>query len=121
MKIASVLAGIGFATLTSLAVPALAARTGVGLSIGDITVYGSNARIFISSGISGSTPACASSHPNHFAINVSTDKGRAQLSIATAAMLSGKTINVLGLGTCLAVDTPGTLNWQELDQISMNP
>jgi hypothetical protein len=121
MKIASVLSGLGFAALTSLAIPALAARTGVGLTIGDITIYGSNARIFFSSGISGSTPACGSGHPSHFGINLATDKGRAQLSLATAAMLSGKTVNVLGTSGCIAVDTPGTNNWQELDQLSMNP
>jgi hypothetical protein len=121
MKLASVLSGLGFAALTTLAGSALALRTGVGLTIGDITVYGSNARIFIASGVSGSTPACGSGHPNHLGINLSTDKGRAQLSIATAAMLSGKTINMTGGAGCISVDTPGGNNWQELDQISLNP
>lgn len=121
MKMVSLLSSLGFALVASIAIPASAARTGVNLTIGDITVYGSNARIAISGGtLSGTKASCTpSSRQNHFGINLATEKGRAQLSLATAAMLSGKVIFVTGKDTCIAVDVPGTSDWQELDQISL--
>ena len=122
MRMVSLLSFLCLAAIASVTTPASAARTGIGLTITDITVIGSNARIYIRTGVRCSRPGCTSaSHQNHFGIDVTTDKGRAQLSIATAAMLSGKTINLTGYNTCIAVDTPGTNDWQELNQISMNP
>jgi hypothetical protein len=118
MKIVSLVSLVAFAALTFAASPALAVRNGVELTITDVTVYGSNARIYFETGVAGSTPGCTTAARNkHFAINVSTNKGKAQLSLATAALLSGKTVNVLGLDTCLTVESTG---WQELDQITIN-
>jgi hypothetical protein len=120
MRIRTLLSGLGFGAFFLIAGTAFAARTGVSLSIQDITVIGTQARIFIGSGLSGTAPTCGSAHPSHFGIDLTTDKGRAQLSLATAAMLSGKTINVTGATTstdCITSDFAA----QNLYQLTLNP
>ena len=120
MKTISLLSILSFAALAFNAAPAAAARTGVSLTITEITVIGTNARISFSSGLSGTKAGCTStSRQNHFGINVGTNKGRALLQVATAALLSGKTVNVTGFDTCIAVDTT-LIDWQELNQLSLN-
>src|SRR5262249_31348862 len=124
MNIRSVVALFAFTGLVSVAHTASAARTGVNLSIGDITVEGTgdHARIFISAGtLTGTAPAGCSANPNHFAIDLTTNKGRAQFSIAESAILAGRQIYVTGLNTGTSADCMqvGTLNLQVLDQLTI--
>ena len=119
MKLISLLSALSFVALALNAAPADAARTGVSLTITEITVIGTNARISFATGLTGTKAGCTSaSRQNHFGINLGTNKGRALLSVATAALLSGKTVNVTGFDTCIAVDA-ATIDWQELNQLSI--
>ena len=118
MKTLSMLSLLGFTVLTAFAPDASAVRTGVTLTIGDITIEGTErARIYVP-GLSGTAPACGSSRPHHFSMDQTTNKGRAQLDLATAAMLSGKPVHVHGLDTCLTILNTA---YQQLGQLTLNP
>lgn len=104
--------------LTLLATPAMAATSGVNVTIADITIAGSHARISFVNGIAGTAPACGNAHPKHFGIDLATNQGRAQLSLATSAVLSGKTVNVVGhASSCVTSDFAA----QTLVQLTLNP
>ena len=68
------------------------------------------ARISVSGTVSGSRPVNGchnnSSLNRHWSFDISTAKGKAILSVATAALLSGATVVVVGAGNCLTV-SPG--------------
>jgi len=121
MYVRSLLSGLLFGAMSLVTVSALAFnRTGVGLTIVDVSVFGSNARITVSGTLSGTVPAChTSGSANAFGLNLGTDKGRAQLSIAVAAMLAGKTVNITGpsTNTCVATDA----QTQDTFQLTLNP
>lgn len=107
MNIRKLVAYVSFGTLTLFAGSAFAARTGTSLTIDNITVYHGNARIYIASGLSGTSLSCGSAHPNDLGIPLGTAHGTALLNLATAAMLSGRLINVTGSGStgdCVATD-----------------
>ena len=106
-------------TAISLVAGQAAARSGVNLQIKDITIIGANHRARIwAPGAGGSTPSCGSSRPDHYAIDLSTDKGKALHDLAMAAMLSGKLVHITGSASaCLDV---GGINHQVLDQLTLN-
>jgi hypothetical protein len=120
MKNLFVSALLGIAVLSAFPKPALAARTGASVAITDITIVGTGdkARLLITAGVAGTAPACGLAKPNEFAIDLATNKGRSIINLATAAMLSGKSVNVAGLETCLLV---GGTYYQTLDLITLNP
>ena len=43
--------------------------------------------------------------PSAFALAINTERGRAILSLLTSALVAGKTVNILGSGTCSAVSS----------------
>ncbi len=122
MKIFSV-AALGFLGLSLIATPALAVKSATGLTISDITIIGTDrARIAISSlsgTTGGSAPGCSVA-ATLFAIDLTSQKGRALLNLATAAVLAGKTVNITGGNGCIAVDNATSLI-QTLDQLTLNP
>ena len=123
MKFPSLVPVLSFVALSASATPALAVKSATLLTIGDITVIGFNARISVASlrGTNGGmAPACGAGSPELFGIDLATNKGRAQLELAMAAVLSGKTVNLTGGTGCMAVDT-ASVNIQTLDQLSLNP
>jgi hypothetical protein len=70
------------------------------------------------SAISGSPASCAVYPQVAMYIDLSTNKGRAVLSVATAAMLAGKKVSIWGTGTC---GTPSGLAAEELiDRITVS-
>src|SRR5690349_2975129 len=83
-------------------VPSVQAATYSG-KLGRIVVAGTQYAVIISAGaVSGSRPSC---HPsvgqfNSFAIDISTAKGKAVLSLAQAALLANKTTFISGAGVC---------------------
>lgn len=76
-------------------------------TVTDVTVEtGTNfARVaLLSSPTSGVRPGCHNAtYTKHYSFDVSTSKGKALLSLAMAALLSGRQLAVLGTGTCLNV------------------
>jgi hypothetical protein len=55
-------------------------------------------------------PTChAAGYINHYGFDLSTAKGKAILTTATAAMLAGRRIGVVGSGTCVPVSPNLTL------------
>lgn len=70
-----------------------------------------------------SRPACHDTsgfYYAHWAFDVSTAKGKAQLAVAQAALLSGKTVIVNGGTTCVNVASSGTLNIEVATELQIN-
>lgn len=68
-------------------------------------------------------PSCHDSsgfYGAHWAFDVSTSKGKAQLAVAQAALLSGKTVTVTGGTTCVNVASSGTLNIEVATELQIN-
>src|SRR5688572_25446110 len=110
MNIRTILSSGAFLVGSLTAGSALATRTGVGVTILDVTIAGSHARVtFNSAGMSGTVPTCHNAGTNAFGINLTTDKGKAQFSLAMSALLAGRTLNVAGTngagGTCVTSDS----------------
>jgi hypothetical protein len=119
MHIRNLVSGVVFGAVALFAGSALAAgRTGAGLTVVDVTVFGSNAKITVSGTLSNSAATCGSGQQNAFAIELATPIGRAQLSMAMAALLAGRVVHITGTTSntdCLLTD----VNNQRLIQISL--
>lgn len=127
MHIRNLVSGVVFGTVALFAGSALAAgRTGGGLTVVDVTIYGNHAKITVSGTLSNTAATCNSLpnvQPNAFAMDLTHNTaagavGRAQLSIAMAALLAGRVVHITGTttnGDCLQTDV---LN-QRLLQISL--
>jgi hypothetical protein len=92
------------ATLTSQA-SALGSVNAVRVT--ELSLDGTNlAWAHFSANIGGSRPACMNSGwANDLAFDPTTSKGKALLSVLTAALLSGKQVDVAGVGTCTTMAT----------------
>ena len=63
-------------------------------------------------------PACHNTeYGMHYGFDLSTPKGKALLATTTAALLAGKTVQLAGTGTCIAVRE--TLVLEELATLSL--
>ena len=58
-----------------------------------------------------------SGYRQHYGFDISTPKGKALLATATAALLAGKTVQLAGTGTCIAVTE--TLMLEELATLTL--
>lgn len=87
--------------------------------ISDITMQGTQfARIAVTSA-SGARPACHNAgYTIHYGFDISTNKGRALLSTATAALLAGKRVSATGAGSCTNL---GTVTIETLDSLTLWP
>ncbi len=56
--------------------------------------------VHFSSALTGTPATCASSHPKQLAFDANTDGGKAILSMALSAKMSGKKIYASGTGSC---------------------
>jgi hypothetical protein len=126
MKFRSLLGSMGFIALATIAGPASAVRNGVNLTISALTVSGpeNKATIAFASGVSGVSLCSSAGKANHFAIDLTSDKGKAQLSLATNAMLFGHTVNVASQllnGVSDQCTSVFGNQVQILDQITLNP
>jgi hypothetical protein len=68
------------------------------------------ALVRINGSTSGTRPGCHAGGAQQLAysMDLNTVKGRALLSLASAAQLAGRSLEVYGGGTCLTVGTPYT-------------
>lgn len=94
------------ALLSSIAVssPALAGQqTGgkVTTLIADNVGYS-----FTANGTRSGVPGCATANPNNWAIDISTDAGKALAATIISAFLNGKTLNIMGTGNCTVAAFP---------------
>jgi hypothetical protein len=106
------------AVVVSLAVaqPVFAVGAVPGVKISQVSIMGASTLALTFSGPIFGKPACHTNSASVMLIDVTTNKGRAVLSLATSALLANVTITALGLGTCSSV--PGTTTAAEnLDSI----
>jgi hypothetical protein len=92
------------ASLTlALASPVYAAGTISGQQLNIINVYGSSTTPYavLSFSAAASTPPACTQFSAAMAIDASTTRGKAQLSLVTAAFLAGKNVTVIGSGSCV--------------------
>jgi hypothetical protein len=122
MHIRNLVSGVVFGAVALSAGSALAAgRSGGGLTVVDVTIYGSNAKITVSGTLVNTAATCGglpNVQPNAFAMELGTTLGRAQLSMAMAALLAGRVVHITGTATngdCLTTDVAN----QRLIQISL--
>lgn len=98
-KVCGVLAlfGLGFA-----AVSTAYAGQATQVNISSVQVVGSSTSPYAAIGMNGisGAPSCATFPAIVMYADLSTNKGRAILSTATAAMLAGKKVTVIGTGGC---------------------
>lgn len=94
--------GLGLVVLAARADAASATGT-----VQQIEIVGTQYAILRINGTSGSRPVChtGGQQQTAFSVDLGTNKGRSLLSIATAAQLAGRSVEVYGAGTCL---TPGS-------------
>lgn len=100
-------ASIGISTSAS------AQSTGATGPIGriDMQTAGGGKVIFYQGGNRSGVPACASNLNNRWAFDGTTPSGQATLSILLSAYMSGKSIQVVGMGTCSAWGDTETVNY----------
>src|SRR5262245_27750897 len=87
-------------SLTSIA----HAAGSVSSSVTQISIVGTSTSSYASisfGALISAGPSCAGSLTNIMYIDLSTNKGRAVLSTATAALLAGKLVSAIGTGTCV--------------------
>src|SRR5688572_14114662 len=97
MRIRNLLSGLVFGTVALSAGSALAAsRSGAALTVVDVTSYGANAKITLSGTFVNTAATCGAAQPNAFAMDLGTTLGRAQLSMAMAALLAGRVVHITG-------------------------
>ena len=82
--------------------PTASATVGNGTLLEVVIESGTSfARVRLSGAAIGGRPACHNAaYTTHYGFDISTPKGKALLSTATAAMLAGKTVSLGGVGTC---------------------
>lgn len=100
------------ATLFSALIPTASANSLGQNTIADITVEAGTqyARIALNGSAITGRPACHNAtYTVHYGFDVSTAKGKALLSLATAASLAGKTIRITGSNACVTVASGLTL------------
>jgi hypothetical protein len=87
--------------------------------VSDITLQGTQfARIAVTTA-SGARPACHNAaYTIHYGFDLGTNKGRALLSTATAALLAGKRVTATGAGSCTNL---GTVTIETLDSLTIWP
>jgi hypothetical protein len=106
---------------------ALAAVAGAGVAkasshsgkITAVRVQGTNVAVLLTDGIPNPRPGCHNSlQVTAYAFDFSTSKGRALLSLAQAAVLSGKPVTITGGTTCTNVG--GTENIETVQMLALN-
>jgi hypothetical protein len=90
------------ASAMALATPEAGASEAISRPLLEVTIEGSNyARLSVSGSAIGGRPGChTAGFTVHYAWDISTTKGKAMLSMAQAALLAGRRVNVTGTGTC---------------------
>ena len=105
------------AVATSHTANATVSSTGL---IQDITLEeGTNfARVALTTAVTG-RPACHNAtFTTHYGFDVSTAKGKAALSMLTAAQLAGKRVVIFGTAACINVSQGvGTTNIEEVQRV----
>ena len=98
--------------LLALASIGLVTNTSYAESIADsLTVYqvridqSGRGYVWFSSALTGTPASCGSSHPNQLSFDTNTNGGKAILSMALSAKMSGKRIYAQGTGTCEGYNT----------------
>ena len=71
--------------------------------VANIQVTGTSFVILYVQGTVGNRPSCHSGGNNEYAFDVSTNKGRALLSTAQAALLAGRYVSIFGGSSCTTV------------------
>jgi len=111
------------AALLGLGLTGLAATAHAGSATGTVTtidIEGTRFAFLRLSTSPSSRPAC---HPNlqqsAFAIDLDTSKGRAILSVATSAMLAGKTVEIIGNNACIDTGSTGLGNIESIDRFTI--
>src|SRR4051812_36719337 len=108
MNIKFLASAVSLALITTLSPVANAAGNGYGPLDGVSVANGVNyASIQISGAGTIGHPACQTggSTSPFFGFDISTNKGKAMLSLAQAAQLAGKVVSVAGTGACITVGT----------------
>jgi hypothetical protein len=84
--------------------------------IQDVTIGGPNfARVAVGTVAVGGRPACHNAaYTTHWGFDISTAKGKATLSVATAALLASRRVYVIGTNGCVDV---GSIRLEEVDTI----
>lgn len=105
-KLISTIVASVIAASTVLSVGATAnASSQTFAKISDITIEGPNnntARVALAVPTIGGRPACHTANFTvHYAIDLSTNAGKAQLAGLQAAQLAGKQISIVGSNTCI--------------------
>ena len=83
--------------------PVLAQASSASGPIKNVTIKGTNFAVIMLTSATGSRPACHTASIYEYAFDISTSKGRALLSTAQAAMMSGKQTTVTGGTTCTTI------------------
>lgn len=94
----------------SSSVSASAAQSVAGATIGSLGVHESGGRSFLELRLNeelDGAPTCHTAKGGAFAIDLGTEKGQAIFKLATAALLSGSTVNVQGLNSCETFNNRG--------------
>jgi hypothetical protein len=121
MKISSksrALAALIAATTFSAFIPTASASNATN-TIADITVDSGAqyARVYLNGPTVTGRPACHNAvFVTHFAFDISTAKGKALLSVATAAFLAGKSVFITGSNTCI---NPGSGNMESISSLAI--
>lgn len=98
----------------ALAANAHAGTAGSGI-LSDVHFMNNGVVIVYTSGVRADVPTCASTQPDRFAIDASTEAGKAQLSGLLAAYVAEKTVRIFGMGSCAAHPDTETINYFVID------
>jgi hypothetical protein len=85
--------------------------------IANIQITGTSfAKVYVTLAVGG-RPSCHNGGTTEYAFDVSTNKGRALLSIAQAALLAGKYVSIIGGSTCTTI---GGQSIETLQTLTLN-
>lgn len=110
---------LSLATVAAISPPAHAVGVINGVRIAEVAVGTTLGWVrFAPVAIGGSRPSCVSGSAwiSEFAFDPTTNKGKALLTMLTAAQLAGKRVDAAGAGTCSAMSTG---NAENLDYIKI--
>lgn len=104
MKIISLLAAL----MISAATQAGSATSG---TLSTVHFMSGGNVILYTSGSRSDVPSCASTQPNRFAVNGTTEGGKVQLSGLLTAYAAGKSVVIYGTGTCSVQGDTETISY----------
>jgi hypothetical protein len=85
--------------------PDVARASSVTGVVKNVTIKGANYAVVMTAIPPSGRPGCHNGGTYEYAFDISTSKGRALLSTAQAALLSGKTATIIGGSSCTTVAT----------------